>query len=65
MKSKKHVISVQESFVRMTMMKIMEKKKVKYLCHYTWKFRGAAHSICNLRSKGPKDIPIIIVHNDL
>ena len=38
-------------------------KKVKDHCHYTGKFRGAAHSKCNLRYKVPKDIPIII-HND-
>ena len=36
------------------------KKKVKDHCHYTRKFRGAAHSICNLRYKDPEDIPIII-----
>ena len=23
-------------------------------CHYTGKYRGAAHSICNLRCKTPK-----------
>ena len=28
-------------------------------CHYTGKFRGAAHSICNLRYKVPKIIPIV------
>ena len=37
-------------------------KKVKDHCHYTGKFRGAAHSICNLNCKVPKNIPIVI-HN--
>ena len=37
-------------------------KKVKDHCHYTETFRGAAHSICNLRQKVPKNIPIVI-HN--
>ena len=38
------------------------KRKVKDNFHYTGKFRGAAHSKCNLNYKVPKDIPIII-HN--
>ena len=38
------------------------RKKVKDHCHYTGTFRGGAHSICNLRYKVPKEIPIII-HN--
>ena len=36
--------------------------KVRDHCHYTRKFRGAAHSICNLRYKVPKIIPIVF-HN--
>ena len=36
------------------------KRKVKDHCLYTGKFRGAAHSKCNLNYKVPKDIPIII-----
>ena len=36
--------------------------KVRDHCHYTGKFRGAAHSICNLRYKSPKEI-LIIFHN--
>ena len=44
-----------------------KKNKFKYLkvrdrCHYTVKFRGAAHSTYNLRYAVPKKIPIII-HN--
>ena len=38
------------------------RKKVKDQWHYTEKFRGAAHSICNLRYKVLENIPIVI-HN--
>ena len=37
-------------------------QKVRDHCHYTGKFRGAAHSICNLTYKTPKEIPIVF-HN--
>ena len=40
----------------------INRKKVKDQCHYTGKFRGAAHSKCNLNYKVLKYIPIII-HN--
>ena len=36
--------------------------KVRDLCHYTGKFRGTAHNICNLRYKVPKEIPVLF-HN--
>ena len=44
-----------------------EKDKFKHIkvrdhCHYSGRFRGAAHSICNLRYNVPKKIPVII-HN--
>ena len=38
------------------------KQKVRDHCHYTQKYRGAAHSICNLRYKIPKEIPVVF-HN--
>ena len=37
-------------------------QKVRDHCHYTRKFRGAAHSNCNLQYKVPKKIPIVF-HN--
>ena len=37
-------------------------QKVRDHCHYTEKFRGAAHSICNIRYKTPKEIPVVF-HN--
>ena len=36
--------------------------KLRYHCHYTGKYRGAAHSICNLRQKTPQEIPVVF-HN--
>ena len=36
--------------------------KVRDHCHYTGKYRGAAHNTCNLRYKIPKNIPVIF-HN--
>ena len=33
--------------------------KVRNNCHYTGKYRGAAHNICNLRYKIPKEIPVV------
>ena len=37
-------------------------KKVRDHCHHTGKYRGAAHSICNLRYKIPREIPVVF-HN--
>ena len=36
--------------------------KARDHCHYTGKYRGAAHNICNLRYKIPKEIPVVF-HN--
>ena len=40
-----------------------KQKKVRDHCHYTGKDRGAAHNICNLRYKIPKEIRVVF-HND-
>ena len=37
-------------------------KKDKDHCHYTGQYRGAAHSICNLRFQIPKEISVVF-HN--
>ena len=39
-----------------------EYDKVKDHCHYTGKYIGAAHNICNLRYRTPKEIPVVF-HN--
>ena len=36
--------------------------KVRDHCHYTGKYRGAAHDTCNLRYKIPKEI-LVVFHN--
>ena len=56
MKSKKYATYVKKSFV---MIKIKKSEynlyhKVRDHCHYTRRFRGAAHNICNLRYNIPK-----------
>ena len=64
MKSKKYVIYVRKSFVsiKMKKMSLSYIKKLGDHCHHTGKSRGPAHSICNLRYKVQREIPIII-HN--
>ena len=37
-------------------------QKVRDHCHYTGKYRGAAHSNCNLNYEIPKEIPVVF-HN--
>ena len=65
-KSKKNATYVGKTFVKDK----NEKKKFRIFetvrdhCHYTGKFRGAAHRICNLEYKVPQEIPVII-HNGL
>ena len=43
-------------------MKDKKYRKVRDHCHYAGEYRGAAHSICNLRYSLPKQIPMVF-HN--
>ena len=38
---------------------IKKNDKLRDHCHYTKNYRGAAHNICNLRYKIPKEIPVV------
>ena len=46
----------------MLMTMIKKYYKVRDHCHYTRKYRGAVHNVCNLRQKTPKEIPVVF-HN--
>ena len=52
----------KKEFIDDTTESSSSERKVKDHCHYTGKYRGAAHNTCNLRYKIPKNIPVIF-HN--
>ena len=60
MKTKKNVIYAKKRFSTDDNNK--KYHNVKDHCHYTGKYRGPAHDICNLRYKIPKEIPVVF-HN--
>ena len=64
MKSKKYAIYAKKTFVMIKMKKSEYDlyHKVRDHCHYTGKFRGAVHNICNLQYKVTKKNPILF-HN--
>ena len=37
----------------------MNYQKLRDNCHFTGKYRGALHSICNLKFKMPNEIPVV------
>ena len=59
-KIKKHVIYVKKKFSYDKKQKKFYNlyRKVRDHCHFTGKFRGAAHGICNLRYRVPHKIPV-------
>ena len=60
---KNSVIYVKKSSVQIKKSKDYKNKcKVSVHCHFTGKYRGAAHSICNLKYKVLKAIPVVF-HN--
>ena len=61
MKMQKFVMFVQKKVSK----KLSESKKYRKVrdhCCYTCKYRGAAHSICNLGFNVPNEIPVVF-HN--
>ena len=50
-------------YARKNLIRVVKKHyKVRDHCHNTGKYRGAAHNICNLRYKIPKEI-LVVFHN--
>ena len=43
----------------MLQIKNIVKLELFQVCHYPRKYRGPAHSICNLKCNIPKQIPIV------
>ena len=57
MKMQKSVIFVKKK-IENKYLKDKKYLKVRDHCHYTREYRGAAHSICNLKYSVPKKLPI-------
>ena len=56
MKIRKFVLFVKK--IESKYVKDKKHVKVRDNCHYTGEYRGAAHSICDLRYRVPKKTPI-------
>ena len=54
--------SFDEAVICHVCKKELKKDKVRDHCHFTGKYRGAAHNSCNLKCRKPKVLPVIF-HN--
>ena len=61
-KTQNYAIFVEKESKTITITKTITYWKVRDHCHYTAKYRGAAHSICNLKFNVPDEIPVVF-HN--
>ena len=57
----KSMLYLQERIIK-KLSKSINYRKVSNHCHYTGKYRGAAHSICNLKFNVPDEI-LVVFHN--
>ena len=58
MKMDKYVIILRKR-LNINILKKKKYRKVRDHCHYTGKYRGVAHSTCNLKFSIPKEITFI------
>ena len=61
-KKRNDTINIFVIFVKKNLVLMIMIKNIIDHSHYTGEYRGAAHNICNLRYKMPKEIPVVF-HN--
>ena len=59
---KEKISYIRKEKFEKTYLKDKKIRKARGDCHFTWKYRGATHSICTLKYSIPKQIPIAF-HN--
>ena len=60
MKIQKYVLFIKKNLnINMLQIKNIVKLELFQVCHYPRKYRGPAHSICNLKCNIPEQIPIV------
>ena len=59
----KNLVIFVKKILKINIWNIKKYRKLRDYCHFTGEYRGAAHSICNLKYSVPKWIPISF-HNE-